>query len=71
MTILTPELLRAIREAGEEPARLEDPDSHERYVLISADQYDQLCSLAEAGERSAWLDRSEEAARAWMRENPD
>lgn len=75
MTNLTPELLRAIREAGDEPVRLEDPDSHDRYVLISADQYDQLRSLAEAiradaRERSAWLDRSEEAARAWMRENP-
>jgi antibiotic biosynthesis monooxygenase (ABM) superfamily enzyme len=71
MTDLTPELLRAIREAGDEPVRLEDPDSHEYYVLIPADQYEQLRLLAESRERSAWLDRSEEAAKVWMRENPD
>ncbi|WP_152054158.1 hypothetical protein [Tautonia marina] len=70
MTNLTPELLRAIREAGDEPVRLEDPDSRDRYVLIPADQYDRLLALADARERSAWLDRSEEAAKAWMRENP-
>jgi hypothetical protein len=75
MTKLPPELLRALQESGGEPVRLEDPDSHIRYVLVPAEQYDRIRALAEATEadlrdRGAWLDRSEAAAREWKRENP-
>jgi hypothetical protein len=39
---LTPELKRAIQKAGDEPVRVEDPDTHTAYVVIKEDLYRKL-----------------------------
>lgn len=44
MTI-TPELKRAIASAGDEPVRIEDPETHRAYVVISAEAYGELREL--------------------------
>ena len=41
MTI-TPELKHAIEQAGDEPVRVEDPETHSAYVLIRVDLYDKM-----------------------------
>ncbi len=40
--ILTPELKRAVEEAGNEPVRMEDPETHTAYVVIKEDLYRKL-----------------------------
>ncbi len=42
MTILTAELRQAIEKAGGDPVRLEDPETHNTYVLMRAEVYDRL-----------------------------
>jgi hypothetical protein len=39
---LTPELKQAVEEAGEEPVRVEDPETHTTYVVIKEDLYRKL-----------------------------
>ncbi len=39
---LTPELKQAVDEAGSEPVRLEDPETHTAYVVIKEDLYRKL-----------------------------
>jgi hypothetical protein len=39
---LTPELKQALEEAGDEPVRVEDPDTHTTYVVIKEDLYRKL-----------------------------
>jgi hypothetical protein len=39
---LTPELKQAIERAGDEPVRVEDPDTHMAYVVIKEDLYRKL-----------------------------
>jgi len=39
---LTPELKQAIEKAGDEPVRVEDPDTHTAYVVIKEDLYRKL-----------------------------
>jgi hypothetical protein len=39
MTILTPEQRQAIERAGDEPIRVEDPETKRTYVLISEEAY--------------------------------
>ena len=41
MTV-TPELKQAIEQAGDEPVRVEDPDTHTAYVVIKEDLYRKL-----------------------------
>jgi hypothetical protein len=36
---LTPELKRAIESAGDEPVRLEDPDTHTAYLIVREVMY--------------------------------
>lgn len=38
----TPELKQAIERAGDEPVRVEDPDTHTAYVVIKEDLYRKL-----------------------------
>jgi len=45
MTLITPELKRAIEQAGGGPVRLEDPESKAVYVLLSAEVYERLRRL--------------------------
>ena len=42
MTTLTAELRQEIEKAGDEPVRIEDPETHTTYVLLRAEVYDQL-----------------------------
>jgi hypothetical protein len=39
---LTPEQWRLIEQAGGRPLRIEDPETHEAYVLIRADAYERV-----------------------------
>ena len=50
MTI-TAELREAVRRAGEEPLRLEDPDSRSSYVLLRAEVYERMRARLEDEER--------------------
>ena len=38
----SPELKRAVEEAGDEPVRVEDPETHTAYVIIREDLYRKL-----------------------------
>jgi hypothetical protein len=49
MTITT-ELRQAIKQAGDTPVRIEDPDTQTAYVLVKAEVFDRLRSLAEPEE---------------------
>ena len=42
MTTLTAELRQEIEKAGDQPVRIEDPETHARYVLLRAEVYDRL-----------------------------
>jgi len=46
MTI-TPELKQAVAEAGEEPVRVEDPETHTAYVVIKEEAYRRLKEAVE------------------------
>jgi hypothetical protein len=39
---LTPELKQAVEEAGDEPVRMEDPETHAAYVVIREELYRKL-----------------------------
>jgi hypothetical protein len=49
MTITT-ELRQAIERAGDDPVRIEDPDTHTAYVLVKAEVFERMQSLAEVEE---------------------
>jgi hypothetical protein len=42
MPTLSPELREEIERAGDDPVRIEDPDTHTAYVLLKADVYDRI-----------------------------
>jgi hypothetical protein len=42
MTTITPEQRRLIEQAGSEPVRLEDPETHASYVLVKEETYRKL-----------------------------
>ena len=42
MTTLTAEQRQEIEKAGDEPVRIEDPETHTTYVLLKAEVYDQI-----------------------------
>jgi hypothetical protein len=46
MTI-TPEMKKAVEQAGAEPVRVEDPESHTAYVVIREDAYRRLRDAVE------------------------
>lgn len=46
MTI-TPELKQAMEQAGGEPVRVEDPETHTAYVLLKEEVYRRIVQLAE------------------------
>jgi hypothetical protein len=47
MTVLTAEQRRLIEQAGEQPVRIEDPETHQAYVLIRAEDYERVRDLLE------------------------
>jgi hypothetical protein len=50
VTTITPELRRAIEEAGGSPPHLVDPENNVDYVLIRADLYEGIRALLEPDE---------------------
>lgn len=52
MTAITSDVLKTINETGH--ARLEDPDTHESYVVLKADIYDRMRSLIEPDARDSY-----------------
>jgi hypothetical protein len=45
MATITPEIRRAIEQAGDEPVRLDDPETRRAYVLIPVEQYERMEAL--------------------------
>lgn len=42
MVVLSPELQRAIGEAGDRPVPIVDPETHQTYVIIKSDVFERL-----------------------------
>ena len=42
MTTITPEIRKAIEQAGEQPVRLADPETNLVYIMVRADVYDRM-----------------------------
>ncbi len=47
MIDITPDVRRAIEDAGDKPPRLVDPETNREYVLVRAELYDRIRSLIE------------------------
>jgi hypothetical protein len=47
MTGLTPEQRELVAQAGTRPVHLEDPETHQAYVLVRAEVYEQIRSVVE------------------------
>ena len=45
MATITPELRREIEQAGEQPVRIADPETHTEYVILKADVYEKMRTL--------------------------
>jgi hypothetical protein len=43
---LTPELKQAVLEAGDEPVRVEDPETHTAYLIVREDIYRRMHALS-------------------------
>ena len=50
MATLTPELRRAIDQAGDEPVPITDPETHRTYLIIKVEVYDRLRTASEEEE---------------------
>jgi hypothetical protein len=44
---LTPELRQAVQQAGEEPVRIEDPETHQSYVIVKEEVYRRIREAVE------------------------
>ncbi|MBV8078576.1 MAG: hypothetical protein JO284_19360 [Planctomycetaceae bacterium] len=65
MDTLTPELKRAVEQAGDSPVRLTDPETHRTYVLVSAEVYERLLRDEEdRREQAAFLRAAKKNAKA-------
>jgi hypothetical protein len=42
MTTLTPEIRKAIEQAGEQPVQLTDPETNTVYMIVRADVYERM-----------------------------
>jgi hypothetical protein len=42
MMMLSPDLRRAIGEAGDQPVPIVDPETHQIYLIIKAEDYDRM-----------------------------
>ncbi len=51
MSALTPELRQALEQAGGSPVRLEDPETHKAYVILSVEAYERIQSLMDEEDR--------------------
>jgi hypothetical protein len=50
---LTPELKQAVEKAGDEPVRVEDPETHTAYLIVREDVYRRMSALT-AIDHSDW-----------------
>ena len=48
MATITPDQRREIENAGEEPVRIQDPETRAEYVILKADVYEKMRALMEA-----------------------
>ena len=48
-TTFTPEMRKALEEAGEQPLEIVDPETQQRYMLLKADGFDLLHLLLQGG----------------------
>jgi hypothetical protein len=69
METLTPELKRAVEQAGILPLRLTDPDTQRSYVLVSAEVYEQLLDKDDRREQAAFLRAAKRNAKARLMED--
>jgi hypothetical protein len=70
MDTLTPELRRAVEQAGDSPLRLTDPETHRTYVLVSAEVYERLLlDEEERREQEAFLRAAKKNAKARLMED--
>jgi hypothetical protein len=51
-TTLTPEIRKALVEAGEQPLEIFDAETHQRYMLLKADVFDRIHLLLQSGPMS-------------------
>src|SRR5262245_49260251 len=68
MPMLTPELKRAVEQAGEDLVRLTDPETQRAYVLMPLDEYEKL---AAGDDNSPWTDEEMEALSEEARQSLD
>jgi hypothetical protein len=54
VTTLTPELQQQIQKAGDEPVRIEDPETHEVYVVIRETVYMRLRESTDQSDESLY-----------------
>ena len=45
----TPEMRKALEEAGEQPLEIVDPETQQRYMLLKADVFDRIHLLLQGG----------------------
>jgi hypothetical protein len=50
MIAMSPELRKAVEQAGEAPVELSDPVTQIAYVVVRADTYQKMCARSEASE---------------------
>jgi len=48
-TTFTPQMRKALEEAGEQPLEIIDPETQQRYVLLKADVFDRIHLLLQGG----------------------
>jgi hypothetical protein len=70
MPILTPELKRAVEQAGDDLVRLTDPETQRAYVLLPLDGYEKLAGGA-GYDDSPWTDEEMEALSEEARQSLD
>lgn len=68
---LTPELKRAVEQAGDSPVRLTDPETQRTYVLVSAEVFERLQRDEEdRREQEAFRRAAKRNAKARLSEDP-
>ncbi len=74
MTTLTPELRRAVEQAGDRPVEITDPQTNACYVLVKAEIFsrmkEELEEEQDQREKEAWAKLGRKARSEWAKENP-
>jgi hypothetical protein len=47
MTTITPEIRKAIEQAGEQPVRLADPETNLVYIMVRAEVYERMRAICD------------------------